>query len=106
MVADGKVDDVISETRGGLNYRVVFGDDTVKINPDHLLERLKDVDGVSTATLHPNAGANQQAFSLSAEKDVRADLFRLAVNQGILLLELAPEQGDLEDVFHQLTDGQ
>ena len=106
LVADGNVDDIISETRGGLKYRALFGNDTVKINPEVLLTTIQQLEGVSSAVLHPNAGAAQYAFTITSDHDMRADIFRLAVQQGILLLELAPEQGDLEDVFHQLTDGQ
>jgi ABC-2 type transport system ATP-binding protein len=106
LVADGKVDDVISHTRGGLRYRVLFGNDTVKITPNILTEALQKIDGITEVLQHPNAGKDIFAYSISSEEDVRADLFRFAVQQGILLLELAPEQGDLEDVFHQLTEGQ
>jgi len=106
LVADGKVDDVISSTSGSIKYRAIFGDDTVKVNPDHLVEKLMELDGVNHVSINPNPGTGQTNFTVSSGKDIRAEIFKLAVTQGILLLELAPEQGDLEEVFHQLTEGQ
>ena len=40
-----------------------------------------------------------------ADDDIRAQIFALAVEQGLVLLELAPERTNLEEVFRRLTVG-
>ena len=42
-------------------------------------------------------------FLLNAKRDIRDDLFRLAVQQDWALTDLHREEGNLEDVFRQLT---
>ena len=40
-----------------------------------------------------------------ANRDVRSDVFQWAVNQGHVLVELASDKRNLEDVFERLTLG-
>ena len=46
---------------------------------------------------------DESYFTLSAKRDLREELFDLAVDQQWKLVELHREQGNLEDVFRQLT---
>ena len=104
LVADGKVEDIIAQSKAGLQYRLIFCNDKVSINPAHLKEQLQQLEGVSQAQELPNVPEGQIGFLLSSAQDIRLDIFHLALNQGIALLELSPSQGNLEAVFHHLTE--
>lgn len=104
LVADGKVEEIIAQSKGGLQYRTVFCDDKVSINASHLQEQLQQLNGVSQAQLLLNIPEGQLGFLLSSSQDIRKDIFHLALAQGIAILELSPSQGNLEAVFHHLTE--
>ena len=104
LVADGKVEDVIAQSKAGLQYRTVFCDDKVSINSAHLQEQIQQLEGVSQAQEIPNIPEGQIGFSISSSQDIRKEIFQLALSQGIALLELSPSQGNLEAVFHHLTE--
>ena len=42
-------------------------------------------------------------FELLAERDLRAEVFDLAVREGVRLVELTRQGGSLEEVFRRLT---
>lgn len=104
LVADGKVADIIAESKAGLQYRTVFSDDKVSINAVHLQEKLEELQGVIQVQLLPNIAEGQVGFSISSTEDIRRSIFHLSLEQGIALLELSPSQGTLEAVFHHLTE--
>ena len=51
------------------------------------------------------APAGEHAFMLSCEQDIREEIFRLAVSQGLTLKTLALTGRSLEEVFRELTSG-
>ena len=59
---------------------------------------------MSQVQLLPNIPEGQVGFSISSSQDIRREIFHLAVSQGVALLELSPSQGNLEAVFHHLTE--
>ena len=48
-------------------------------------------------------GSNKWKIISDAELDLRADIFNLAVNKGLMVLSLQKEEKSLEDIFRQLT---
>jgi ABC-2 type transport system ATP-binding protein len=70
-------------------------------------ERLRAVDGVATVSPPAAAPAGDGAVRLSIEcvegRDPREAIFRLAVERGWVLLELAQSKASLEDIFVRLT---
>jgi len=74
--------------------------------------RLTAVKGVaSVRSVDPDAGdeaaKSTHHFIVIAEEgqDPRADIFRMATQKGLTLLELRREKASLEDVFRTLTSG-
>ena len=108
VVADGSIDDV--RARGG---RVRY---EISIDEKHALDQksapvaaeveraLSALDGITAAKEVPTDD-KAHAFSLLGTKgsDLRAEIFRLCVERGWILLEMRREIQKLEDVFKALT---
>jgi ABC-2 type transport system ATP-binding protein len=105
IVADGATDDVTARTRGGLMLQVVFGAGKVEASPEAVLQAVQAIPGVDRARMMEAADPDTHAFEVLASEDVRAALFQLAVDRGLVLLELAREKSNLEEVFRRLTMG-
>ncbi len=103
IVADGSTDDVTARTRGGQMLNVVLAAGTVKPDPPSVLAGLQALPGVSRVQATEVADRSHYGFELLTEGDRRADIFRFAVDQGLVLLELATEKTNLEEVFRRLT---
>ena len=61
---------------------------------------IKDLDGVDSVE---NKTPNTYQITTCAQKDIRSDLFHLAVNEGLVILTLTQEQQGLEEIFQELT---
>jgi ABC-2 type transport system ATP-binding protein len=96
IVADGAVDTLVQRAEGGRQVRV-------EAKGDRVLERLGAVAGV--ARVQPDGGTAgvRAVVTVSGEADVRPAIFELAKREGWTLYELHEEQGNLEDLFRQLT---
>lgn len=64
------------------------------------LNRLRKVPGVENAK---NVKGNSWQVVTKPDKDIRPDLFKFAVDNGISILEMQREERKLEDVFKELT---
>lgn len=105
LVADGATEAVTARTRGGQLLQVVFAAGSVDPGAAAVRAAVAAVPGVANVRVVSAAVPSQYAFEILADADVRAALFRLAVAQGLDLLELAPERTNLEEVFRRLTVG-
>lgn len=96
IVADGAVDALIQRAEGGRQVRV-------EAKGDKVLERLAAVSGV--AAVAPDAGTvgTRAVLTVAGDTDVRPAIFELAKREGWTLYELYQEQGNLEELFRQLT---
>lgn len=96
IVADGAVDTLVQRAEGGRQVRV-------EAKGDRVLERLGAVPGV--ARVQPDVGTAgvRAVVTVSGEADVRPAIFELAKREGWTLYELHEEQGNLEELFRQLT---
>jgi hypothetical protein len=72
---------------------------------DAVSERLAGLEGITRVQRTEVADRHHYGFELLTEGDRRADIFSFAVEQGLVLLELAPERTNLEEVFRRLTAG-
>lgn len=102
LVADGGVEKVVS-AQSGEAYTVVLSTGKVTASASQVQGELGEVLGVSG--VHPLASPEPEhlRFEVHARKDLRAELFRWAVDRGYVLLELTPRQSNLEEVFRSLT---
>jgi ABC-2 type transport system ATP-binding protein len=103
LVADGATADVTARTRGGQMLHVVLAPDTVKPDIAAVKAGLEAIEGVVRVQRAEVADRAHFGFELLTEGDRREAIFRFATGQGLLLLELAPERTNLEEVFRRLT---
>lgn len=103
IVADGAVGDVITQTQGGQLVRVTYAPGAVAPAHAAVAEMLRGIDGVERVTPQQGAVPAHYAFEILTRSDVRAAFFELAVAQGLVLLELAREKTDIEEIFRRLT---
>ena len=72
---------------------------TVEFNKLPNIDRLKEIEGISNI----ESSGNKIVISSTSENDIRPEIFRFAVENDLILLELSREEKDLEAVFHELT---
>ncbi len=95
IVADGTPQLLLESFVGG--HRVHYG---VRGNADAVGAVLSEND---IKIVEQRSVDNEAHFLLNAKRDIRDDLFQLAVQHDWALTELHREEGNLEDVFRQLT---
>ncbi len=95
IVADGSTKEVIaqSSTRG-ISVLVEFVEDID-------LNRLKQIKGVSDVAM---ISKNNWLISSSGSKDIRSDIFRFAVDNGLTIITLQQKSRQLEEIFQSLTN--
>ncbi|NPA36519.1 MAG: gliding motility-associated ABC transporter ATP-binding subunit GldA [Chlorobi bacterium] len=94
IVADEKAYNLSSLNAGsGITITVEFD-----VKPD--LEKLKLLKGVFAVE---ETGENKLLITSEPGIDVRPDIFRFAVRNELVLLEIIQEEKDLESIFHDLT---
>jgi ABC-2 type transport system ATP-binding protein len=107
VVADGALDEIRAKT-GHVRYALMIDEKSaLKGSPPSeaavkaALEGIKGVKGVTDTPTDDRA----HAFEIQGERegDLRGDLYRLAVEQGWVVLELRRDAQTLEDVFRDLT---
>lgn len=103
IVADGATDDVTAHTRGGQLLHVVVAPGSVDPGAEAIQAGLRSLDGITRVQRAEVANHAHHGFELLTEGDRREAIFRWAVAEGLLLLELAPERTNLEEVFRRLT---
>ena len=73
---------------------------TVEFQQEVTLQQLEKINHVKKVE---KAGNRRWKLITDAERDIRADLFRFAVDHKLVLLEMHKEVFSVEDVFQQLT---
>ena len=106
LVADAPTERLAEQSLGGTLQRVSYLSGRVKLSAEAVTALILAVPGVQRATLRPAEAADDREamrFEGLADRDVRAALFDLAVQAGLVLLELSREQSSLDEVFRRLT---
>ena len=102
IVADGSPEQLTRDFQGADTLTVEFR--TPADPADAVAPKLRQLPGVGTVTLleHADGGCT---FEVHVDRgtDVRETLFRTAVNEGWVILELHRRVTTLEEVFHKLT---
>jgi len=105
IVADASTAEIQARQAGGALVRATFVPGTVKLAGGALQARLEGVPAV-TRVRAQEADGEELAFEILADRDVRAELFQLAVDNGLRLVELQRERSTLEEVFRRLTQSE
>ncbi len=102
LVADGSLEELEAD-RGGARYDVVL--DKPEGGSDGVREAFSAIDGVKGVEFPAVAKESELDVIVRGEgdKDVRADIFRAAVEKSWVLLGLGRKQVDLESIFRKLT---
>jgi ABC-2 type transport system ATP-binding protein len=97
IAADGPVADLVHRARGVATISMeVIGDDVA--------ERIRDLESVTAVESRGQSnGRHLLTVATAGDRDLRPELFRLAVANGWTLYELRQESGSLEDLFRELT---
>jgi ABC-2 type transport system ATP-binding protein len=99
LAADGPVTELVNRARGSATV-------TLEAKGANIAEEVKAVDGVGAVDAGSAAdGRTRASISVAGDRDLRPELFRLAVAKGWTLYELHQETGSLEDLFRELTTG-
>ncbi len=80
------------------------------IDDGKLLACLRDLPGFRDMEKRPERICEEGLLCVSvvteAERDLRPEIFRIAVENGFIIYEMVRERTSMEDIFHQLTLGQ
>src|SRR5262245_26210030 len=100
LVADGTPEALAARERG-IRYQVVIE----ATSPAEAVQaKLASLSGVSRCERQPGAnGAYEFVIDAGGAEDLRRPLFRTAVDNGWVLLELSRKSASLEDIFRKLT---
>jgi ABC-2 type transport system ATP-binding protein len=94
IVADDKIEKL---------QDLIVGENTlhVEFSSSVTVAQLQKIKGVRTAS---TIGTNRYQIKYNTDTDIREDIFRFAVANQLILLELHKEISSVEDVFQQLTN--
>lgn len=95
IVADGSTKEVIAQSSAkGISVLVEFVEDIA-------MDKLKQINGVSDVAL---ISKNTWLISSGGSKDIRSDIFRFAVDNGLTIITLQQKNRQLEEIFQSLTN--
>ena len=103
IVADGSTEAITNRASGGQLLHIELAPGRVALPPAVVLAGLAAIPGVDRCAEREAANPENTAAELLCTGDQRGAIFQWAVDQGLVLLELAPERTDLEEVFRRLT---
>ncbi|MEZ4589124.1 MAG: ATP-binding cassette domain-containing protein [Gemmatimonadales bacterium] len=97
LAADGPVAELIARAKGAVTIRF-------EAEGAGVLDEVKAVEGVSAVEAqNTETGRARLTISVAGQRDIRPDLYRLAVARSWTVYELHQEAGRLEDLFRELT---
>ena len=104
LVASDETDRLLSNMNGSREIDVTLSPDGNEMPQDitGLFAGITGVDSIETGT-SPEPGTAAIRIHTSAEADIRADVFKTAVKNGLIILEMTGRARSLEDVFLELT---
>jgi ABC-2 type transport system ATP-binding protein len=107
IVADGTADELREQeaSQSRLFVKVHLGQNGSRLSPEVVRDRLQGLAHVRAAVPGEGEGCDVAGFEVRAEggHDLRPEIFKLAVSQNWVLLEMRREVVSLEDVFRRLT---
>jgi ABC-2 type transport system ATP-binding protein len=103
IVADGSTEEISVHQRGGHLLHATFVPGGVALPREVIREAVGGIPGVRRVTVVEVAEPEGVGFQVVADHDVRPDLFRLAADRGLVLVDLGREATSLEEVFQRLT---
>lgn len=105
IAADGRPDELQRKAQGQMSLQVELVGDAGLAKSG--LESITSVESVRVLPVEEEAKTDGHRFVVMAKSgsDPRAEIFKMATQKGLQLLELHRERASLEDVFRNLTSG-
>ena len=106
LVADAPTERITEQAMGGTMQRVSYLPGRVRLTAEAVAGQLEAVPGVQRVgrrATEQGDDAEAMSFDVLADREVRPALFELAVQNGLVLLELTREKSTLDEVFRRLT---
>ncbi len=103
IVADGPTGEVTLRDQGGRLMRVTYAPGKVAPRREAVVQAVEALTDVERVRTLEDEDPAHMALEVLARADLRPALFQLAVDQGLVLLELTLERSNLEEVFRRLT---
>lgn len=94
IVADASVEEITTFSRNERTVKVEFGQ---SIDEKLLLKQITEIVAIK------NVKENIWEIQYQTEKDIRAEIFRVAAQNQWIILEIKQEEKNLENVFRELT---
>ncbi len=103
IVADGTLDQLQRDFRGSEKISIELHADVPNAMTD-IYPKLKALPQIETVEYGGQEGSlHKFAIHTTKGSDIRADIFRCAVSENWVLLEISRKSTSLEEVFHKLT---
>lgn len=103
IAADGPTQEVTLRDQGGRLLRVTYTAGKVAPRRERVVELTSALPGVERVRTLEDEDPAHMSLEVLASGDPRPALFQLAVDQGLVMLELTEERSNLEEVFRRLT---
>lgn len=94
LVADDSIEKLQTSLAGSTKVLVTFENDQFSI------KEFQKMEGVSSCLKE----GNQMTLVCSSQKDIKADIFKMAVASGLTIIEMKSEKMNIESIFRTLTN--
>jgi ABC-2 type transport system ATP-binding protein len=106
LVADGSTGSIAARQQGGSLVHVTYVAAKVRLGRQALMEVIEALPAVHRVEAREALGDNELSFAVYAGSDPRQALFQIAVDQGLVLVDMHSDVTSLEEVFRRLTTSQ
>lgn len=103
IAADGPTREVTLRDQGGRLLHVTYTAGKVAPRREAVVQAVQALPGVERVRTLEDEDQAHMSLEVLASGEIRPALFQLAVDQGLVLLELMEERSNLEEVFRRLT---
>lgn len=96
LITDSTVDNLLKDAEGMRSI-------SIEVKGDDVMKNLRAIQGVISVRYEGERGGNYHYVVNCKDRDIRTDIFHLAVTNNWTLSELHEERATLENVFQELT---
>lgn len=96
LITDSTVDKLLEDAEGMRSI-------SIEVQGDDVMKSLRSIPGVISVRYEGDRGGRYHYFVNCRDRDIRSDIFRMAVTNSWTLTELHEERTTLENVFQELT---
>ena len=102
LIIDDSTEAVLAQGGGSKQIMLGLAQGKVKTSDTEIIQQLNQLEGVTSVTSVAPID-HFQRFAIQTTSDCREAVFRWAVREGLIIVELTTSGSDLEEVFRRLT---